>query len=237
MKKFILIGETGCGADIIAQTLASDEQSYVFGEIFHNNLVIREKEAYRKTIGGKSSNPIFACYNTYFHENTNSGVYVHNFLTMPTIKCNSLGFIMYHANLRTYPEAEIYLKSKSDIHIIHVMRNPLHSLALSKMDMIGEQQIYLSFTFCRDWFKNFDKNKERMQTMFTKHPMLEMHFPQEFPTCMKEVNTFLTTNASEGKMDTTFCPDAHIINYNLLKDRFNGTSYEQYFKSDNRNSE
>lgn len=230
MKKFVLIGETGCGADVIARLLASDEQSYVFGELFHNNPKIRENEAYRRTIGERTVTPIFSCYYTYFHDHTDGGVYVHNFLNTPTVKCNSIGFIIYHNNLVAYPEAETYLRRKPDIHLIHVIRNPLHSLTKSKMDMTGSDQVYLSSTFVRNKLNFFDKNKEKIKLLFGKHPTLEVQFPESFPACMKEVNSFLEANAPEDSdLIESFSPVTHILNYDLLKSRFRKSAHEKYF--------
>lgn len=229
MKRFVFIGEAGCGADVIARLLASDEHSYVFGELFHNNPRIRESEAYRKTIGGKNVAPIFSCYYTFFHEHTDSGVYVHNFLNMPTIKCNSIGFTIYHNNLVSYPEAEAYLRRKPEIHLIHVMGNPLHNLAKTKMEMTGSDQIYLSSTFVRNKLNAAEKNKDKLK-LFSKHPILEMNFPKDFPVCMKEINSFLGTNAiEEAEVTEAFSPVDHIMNYELIKSRFQNSIYEKYF--------
>lgn len=229
MKKFVFIGEAGCGADVIARLLASDEQSYVFGELFHNNPKIRENEAYRRTIGEQTIAPTFSCSYPYFHEHTDGGVYIHNFLNTPTVKCTSIGFIIYHNNLVVYPEAETYLRRKPDIHLIHVMRNPLHSLAKNKMDMTGSDQVYLSSTFVRNKLNVFDKNKEKIK-LLNSHPILEVRFPENFPACMKEINSFLGTNAPENTdLIESFSPVAHIVNYDLLKSRFRKSVHEKYF--------
>jgi len=231
MKRFVFIGEAGCGADMIARALAADEQCYVFGELFHANPQGREAESYRKTIGNKPVPPIFSCYYTYFHDHTDSGVYVHNFLNMPTVKCNSIGFTIYHTNLVAYPEAEAYLRRKPDIHLIHVLGNPLHALAKAKMDMTGSNQIYLSSTFVRNKLHAAEKNKERVKLLFSKHPTLEVEFPKDFPACMKDINSFLGTSGAEESKEVIepFHPANHIMNYDLIRSRFEKSIYEKYF--------
>jgi hypothetical protein len=58
-----------------------------------------------------------------------------------------------------------------------------------------------------------------------------VEFPKDFPACMKKINAFLGTNGAEDtkEMIEPFHPANHIMNYELIRSRFEKSMYEKYF--------
>lgn len=238
--KFIILGRSRVGSNLLRGLLNAHSQISAFGEIFRNiNDTDWDHTGYFQT-----PNTV-----TMLQEDSAKFIRQKLFGRYPRY-VKALGFkIFYYHALDT--NVWTYLQSKTNLRVIHLKRRNILKTHLSRkrasmidrwVDTSQPQQerqnrFELNYEECLDDFSRTRAWEKEYDTRFKQHPMLEMFYEDlavDYAGQMRRVEEFLNIG-TEAVRPTTYKQTKStlrevITNYDTLKQKFIDSEWESFFE-------
>jgi LPS sulfotransferase NodH len=240
--RFIILGRSRSGSNMLRGLLNSHSQITVFGEIFQN-----EQSIGWALPGYQQSQRMHEVFRDEPVEFVNKYVF-HRF--PPRVKAVGFKIFYYHAQNARWKPVWQDLQADKDLKIIHIKRRNILKTHLSrKLAMLTDQwvvtageklnaksleldydELVQDFSQTRLW-------EEQADHFFSGHPKLEVIYEdlaRDYTQVMKTVQSFLEVDAE------TLQPETHrqasqplsesITNLKDLRQRFQGTPWASFFE-------
>lgn len=241
--RFIILGRSRTGSNFLRGLLASRADVIVLGEILKNPENIE---------WGLNGFPQARNAAAVYREDPAAFLSDHVFRSLPT-SVNALGFKLfyYHSRQDDRKSAWHHLKLDKSIRVIHIKRNNiLHTflswtranengrwVARAKPDSESEP-VTLTYEDCLHEFESTRKWEQEADEFFSDHSLLSINYEDlaaDYQKTMVRIQKFLGIPYAQVKPQTykqSRLPlDQAITNFHELKDRFQGSTWEEFFET------
>jgi LPS sulfotransferase NodH len=244
-QQFIILGQERTGSSFLQSMLNSHRQIVTFGEIYQRfDAICWDYRGYRRDL---PKSRLFA-----FQNDPIGFLETHVFSKFPR-HIAAVGFKLFYTHAR-HPQQKTlwsYLRDHQDIKIIHIKRRNVLRTYLSletakKMhkwrDVTGtavkeQTSIALDYEGCLAKFIDTKKQELKYDLFFDDHEKIEIFYEELAPGYQREmrhIQQFLgvehqDVSPATHKQARLPLSDA-ILNYDELKARFRGTSWEVFFE-------
>lgn len=239
--RFIILGRSRSGSNLLRGLLNSHSQIIAFEEMFKDP----------QAIGwGLEGYPQDSRTLERFRNDTLDFIKQDLFTNMP-VQVRAVGFkiFYYHAYGTDLEPVWEYLKTDTDVHVLHIKRKNILKTHLSKkraeltdswINLTGEKQrpvsIELDVKSCREDFEQTRAWEEEYDRLFASHPLLEVAYEElarDHTAVMDRVQQFLSVD--HEKLEPQTYKQSHqkladaISNFDELKSAFQGSRWEPFF--------
>ncbi len=244
--RFIILGRSRVGSNLLRGLLNSHPEISVFGELFQNpeifDWALPGHRKTKKILRIRQDDPKKFIENYVFHR-------------FP-VNTRAVGFkiFYYHAQSENWKPVWDYLKQNKDIRVIHIKRENILKTHLSRKRAIlsgawvetnKKSQtrkvgpIHLDYENCLEDFKQTREWEHQFESFFKDHPSFEVIYEDlaaDHQRTMTQIQEFLSVSPHQVEMQTYKQSRRNlsqaIDNYDELKARFKGTEWETFFVED-----
>jgi LPS sulfotransferase NodH len=243
-QRFIVLGRSRVGSNLLRGLLNSHPEIAVFGELFQNPEVfdwaLPGHIKSTRVLRTRQNDPVRFIENLVFHR-------------FPK-QINAVGFkiFYYHAQTDNWKPVWTYLKDDKDIRVIHIKRRNLLKTHLSRKKAVlsgawvstdknrptgNPGSIHLDYHECLEDFQQTRNWENQYDDLFRNHPICEViheDLAADKQKVMTEVQKFLGVTPHPVEQQTyrqarSTLPDT-IANFDEIKSRFQGTQWESFFE-------
>ena len=237
--RFIILGRSGTGSNFVRRLLSSDKRIIVFGEIFRNCTSIGwDIPGYPQ---GRRTLSLFRTDPARFLERE-------VFRKMPQ-HISAAGFKIFysHAQNELWKPVWAYLRDQENLKVIHLKRHNILKAHLSlrkafKTDMWVDTRgaeecsvpMSLDYEDCLQAFTWTRDCEEKYDAFFNGNHKIDVLYEDLCDDCrseLKRIKEFLGVDVEPSDNRQSRPPLSKAIsNYFELKERFRGTSWEEFFE-------
>ena len=251
MIKFIIIGVPRSGTTVISGSVITHPDLLFYGELFNSMMDVRANEASRITLGagwkfekalGWGIKPCSDAVSTYD--------YLNDFFSRE-IPFKATGFKLLFDQAIEGPNSDIwkYIAEHSDIKIIRTQRENLIEIVCSYVrasitrrwhtadTATGNPRFIVPPVECQALFERFSYIPESARQIDNSHQILDLQYSvicSDFQECMSRLYSFLGVDSDvketpKLKKIARVEPPEELVNYQELKEYFQGTQYSKHF--------
>jgi LPS sulfotransferase NodH len=239
--RFIILGRSRVGSNLLRGLLNSHSQISVFGEIFQNEKAIGwAMPGYRQSgrlLQQFRHQPVALLEEKVFRR------------FPPHIAAVGFKIFYYHAQTEHWKPVWEYLRSQTAIRVLHIKRRNILETHLSRKRAAmtdvwvnttgqkdGQPTVTLNYDECLADFTQTRECENSYDRFFSDHPLMEIAYEDlsaDISGCMAQVQAFLGVD-HEVVMPVTHKQamrplSSSISNYTELKERFAGSPWESFF--------
>ena len=232
-RRFVIVTAGRSGSTLLTECLAQHPQVVSYDEVFHESWVL---DRWRRSI--RQRHP---------------AVYLDRFVYrwFPPSIC-AVGFVLhyYHCWTGSRRSAWHYL-AQSDAQILHLRRNPLHTLVDSRVarqiqiwnarsreeaQATREARVHIDHEECLAYFRSTDEHWAAVERMFGAHRRMDLWYEdlaENLDAQIGQVEDWLGIDrrpfAPRTYRQVTRPTDQAVANYAQLREHFEGTPWIGYF--------
>jgi LPS sulfotransferase NodH len=242
--KFIILARSRTGSNLLRSLLNEHSQVKVYSELVRSDENI--DWGFPEVPKPKSALALYQKDPVAFLEKRIFGKYP------PGTRAVGFKLFYYHAAFEKGKQIWSYLSSQTDVKIIHLKRKNILATHLSrkKADITGswanvtgkseeQAQFTLDYEDCLHDFQRTRAWEQDYDLFFNRHPLLDVTYENlstDYQAEIKRVQEFLELPeervAPKTYKQTNLPLSESIYNFRELKERFQGTQWEEFFADD-----